>query len=225
MARCLLVLLTSLCLACSSGGTSDASRAELPSAGPRAEPPSAGPLAAAPAAGSFEALVEIDAAPGYKAFQGVWLVRDDGERWVVAYRPEPWLREFEKQRVRVTGERYTPEGQAIMVPHFRVHTLKRVEGNGQDPAPGADILEVGPEQRLEGVFEDRVGAPGTKLEGEPYRVFAASGGKEFLLANTPEDVKIGQKTTIRARAVELSPYVARRGGPYLWVLEADALKD
>lgn len=184
-------------LSCTSGPASDASRAEDPRA-----------------AESFEARVEIDPKPGYKAFQGVWLARDGGERLVLAYRPEPWLKSFEGQRVRATGERYVPEGQAIMAPHFRVHTLALV-----DTKDAMGIINVGPEQEIEGAFEDRVGAPGTKLEGEPYRVFQAEGGEAFLLVNTPEGAQPGKKTTIRARPVDLSPYVARRGGPYLWVLE------
>jgi len=217
MSRIPLVLVAAMSAACSPAPANAPASAPAPSTTPASLPTSA---ALARPQESFEATVQIDPKPGDKAFQGVWLAREDGERWVIAYRAEPWFQPFEGQRVRVTGERFIPEGQAIMAPHFRVDTLRRVDEGKADPS-ASPVIGLGPEQQLEGVFEDRVGAPGTKLEGEPYRVFTASGGESFLLSHAPEDAQPGRRVLIRARAVELSPYMARRGGPTLWVLEVE----
>ncbi len=172
-----------------------------------------------PVADSFEATVEIDAQPGGKKEQCVRLVRDDGERWIVAYRPEPWLQPFARKRVRVTGERYTPQGQAIMAPHYRLRTIELLES--QRMRSDALLARAGEEQTLTGVFSEKVGEPGTKLAGEPYTVFTTADGRTYLLANTPDSPRPGQSQTIRAREVEYSPYVARRSGPTLWVLAID----
>lgn len=166
----------------------------------------------------FNAVVRIDAQPGGKKFQGVWLERDDGERWVAAYRPEPWLKEFEGRRVRVTGWVYQPQGQAISATHFRIETLRLA---GPEAAADAQVVAVLAERRLSGTFQNRVGEPGTKLTGESYGVFAADDGVVYLLANDPEDGRPGRAASVRARVVELSPYVAHRGGTYLWVLKVE----
>ncbi|MCY1009770.1 hypothetical protein OV079_30250 [Nannocystis pusilla] len=170
-----------------------------------------------PVADEFTATVRVDAEPGDKKFQGVWLERDDGVRWVVAYRPEPWLAAFEGQRVQVTGAVYQPEGQAILAPHFRVETLRLAPGATTD-APFVAVLA---ERRLAGTFQERVGGPGTKLEGERYLVFEADDGTAYLLANAPAGGDSGRAATVKARVIEMSPYVARRGGPYLWVLDVE----
>jgi hypothetical protein len=185
-------------------------------AGPLETPLATTPAEATPSEDAtvqeFEAVVRVDERPGGKKFQGVWLERDGGERWVVAYRPEGWLRAFEGRRVRVTGEVYQPFGQAIAATHFRVATLRIV---GQEP--DAHLVSAGPARALVGEFAERVGAPGTKLEGERYTVFVA-GGTEYLLAGAPEDARPGARVKIEARAVEPSPYAAHRGGEHLWVL-------
>lgn len=167
----------------------------------------------------FAAVVRVDAKPGGKKFQGVWLERDDGERWVVAYRAEPWLVAFEGRRVDVTGAVYQPTGQAILATHFRIETL-RLAG----PESDAEFVAALAELRLSGTFKERVGESGTKLEGERYRVFEADDGAVYLLANYPERGEPGVAATVRARVVELSPYTAHRGGTYLWVLDVRPLQ-
>lgn len=183
------------------------------------EPQPATAPAQQPAAESFEATVEIDANPGRKGEQCVRLVRDDGERWIVTYRPEAWLQPFAHKRVRVTGERYTPPGQALMAPHYRLRTIALLES--QLMRSDALLASAGEEQTLTGAFSQKVGEPGTKLEGEPYTVFTTADGRAYLLANEPEGARPGETQTIHAREVELSPYMARRGGPTLWVLAID----
>ncbi|MFT3775729.1 MAG: hypothetical protein QM820_61060 [Minicystis sp.] len=163
----------------------------------------------------FEAVVRVDAQPQDKKFQGVWLERGDGEKWVVAYRPEGWLRGFEGKRVSVAGERYEPQGQAIMATHFRVHTIRVLDERAVD-APF--FVEVGPERKMAGRFVERVGEKGTKLEGEKYTVFEADDGVAYGLANAVE-ATAGVRVRVRARPVVVSPFVARRGGPSLWILD------
>jgi hypothetical protein len=190
--------------------------AQSPAAAPSDPPPMSAPVESNPDLEAFDAKIAIDAQPGGKKFQGVWLERDDGERWVVAYRPLGWLRAFEGERVHVTGERYQPHGQAIAGTHFRIATLRVV-----DPSLGAMFVEAGPERTYLGAFVELVGDPGTKGEGERYHVFDAEGEDRFLLANVPEDLVVGRPVTVKARTMAYSPFVAHRGGPMLWILEVE----
>jgi hypothetical protein len=165
----------------------------------------------------LDAIVEIDEKPGGKKFQGVWLVQDGGERWVISYRAEPWLREFEGLRVHARGERYTPEGQAINATHFRLAEMRVI-----DPQARLSLfVEVGPERTLTGVIREEVGAPGTKSEGERWHVLDSESDGRFMLVNTPEGIVLEQRIAVRARSIVFSPFVAHRGGPALWVLDVD----
>jgi hypothetical protein len=169
----------------------------------------------------FDAVVRVDEKPGGKKFQGVWLEREDGERWVVAYRPEAWLRVFEGRTVRVTGETYQPFGQAINSTHFRVFTLTvKEEKRGIGP-----LLGVGREQTLRGRFVDAVVPKGAKNEGDTYRTFVADGGAEFMIEEAPEGAPVGKSVQIVARAVEPDwSYHARRGGDYLWIIKVEEVE-
>ena len=164
----------------------------------------------------FDATVQFEHDPNGKQFHGVTLRRDDNTSWVVSYQPEPWLEPFADHRVHVTGEPYTPAGQALRRPHLRLHTLTLITTT--QTLDGPLLIAIGREQTLRGSFTDKVGAPGTKLAGEPYRVFTVTGGDTYLLANNPDGARPGQPQQIVAREVEYSPFVARRGGPTLWVL-------
>ncbi|MDC0721081.1 hypothetical protein [Nannocystis bainbridge] len=157
----------------------------------------------------FTATVQLANDPHGKQFHGVLLQPDDGEAWVVSYQPEPWLAAFADQRVRVTGEPYTPEGQALLRPHLRVHTLALVDPSRALTAPF--VISVGPEKSLRGTFTDEPG-------DEPHRVFTVEGGATYQLANAPDDARPGQPQQIVAREVELAPQGARHDGPTLWVL-------
>lgn len=159
----------------------------------------------------FEAVVAIDPRPGGKKLQAVWLVRDDGERWVIDYRPRGLWRPFEDERVQVTGARYEPEGQAIGAQHFRVDTMRTI-----DPESTSSLIALGPEQHLCGRLEIREGDPGSKMGGEGYPVFVAESGATYQLANHIE-AEPGP-LTIRAREATRSRFVAHAPGPLLWVL-------
>jgi len=54
----------------------------------------------------------------------------------------------------------------------------------------------------------RVGGPGTKLAGERDLVFEAD-GTAYLLAKVPVGGESGRAATVKARAVEMSPYAVR----------------
>ncbi|MBL9103247.1 MAG: hypothetical protein JNL82_20040 [Myxococcales bacterium] len=177
-----------------------------PPADARGEPPKEAPV-------EFEAVVRSDARPSGKKFQGVWLERADGERWVVAYRPQAWLRSFEGRAVRVTGETWEPEGQRVTATHFRVATLK-VERRGEGP-----ILAVGPEETLTGALRQATAPAGSKAEGSTWWVFA-TGEAEYEVEGAPDGVELAAgPATLVVRKVEPDmSYAARRGGPSLWIV-------
>ncbi len=165
---------------------------------------------------TFRATLEIDKEPGGKRFQGVWLVREDGERWVVDYRARDHWKPFEGATVEAVGRTWSPQGQAISATHFRVHSL-RVK-----PDAGTAWVYLGPEQKLSGRFEIRLGQAGSKLSGESWPVFIATGGGSYQLANevTLKD-KPGKRVEVTARPVERSPFTAHMPGPTLWILSID----
>lgn len=164
---------------------------------------------------AFEAVVRIDVEPGSKRLQAVWLERPDGERWIVAYRAEPWLVPFDGARVNVEGSRYSPGGQAVNAPHFRLDTLTVAD------EADATFASLGAEQTMSGRFVDDVGAPGTKLEGEHWPEFASADGKSYQLANRPEALVFETAVRITAREMQYSKFTAHRGGPMIWVLAID----
>jgi hypothetical protein len=161
----------------------------------------------------IRAVVVIDAKPGGKKFQGVWLEREGGEKWVISYRPDELWRSFENRAVRVRGETYQPRGQAIRATHFRVDWLALVEDD-----PNASLVEVKEEKGYRGAFQWFVWPADTKLAGDKTLVFE-SGGQQYFLANRPPQPTVGQELELRAREVVPSPYVARPGGPHLWIVD------
>lgn len=173
----------------------------------------------APVAEGFEAVVRVDAKPGGKKFQGVWLERKDGERWVVAYRPEAWLRRFEGRTVRVTGATYQPFGQAINATHFKIATLAVAERQGGV----GPWFGVGPELTLQGKFVQATGGPGTKAEGSTWWTFVTGAGKTFEVEGSAEEkIEAGVVVQVVARQVEPDmSYVARRGEDALWILKIE----
>ncbi len=173
----------------------------------------------APAVEGIEAVIRVDEKPGGKKFQGVWLELANGERWVVAYRPEEWLRGFEGRTVRVTGVTYQPFGQAINATHYRIATLE-VSGRQGGMGPW---FAVGPELTLTGTFARTTGAPGTKAEGSTWWMFVTSDGAEFEVEGSAvEKLEEGVAVQVVGRKVEPDmSYRARRGGDALWVLKVE----
>ena len=166
---------------------------------------------------AFEAVLQIEAKPGEKRLQGVWLERADGQRWIIAYRAEPCWRPFAGRRVRARGETYQPEGQAVLATHFRVRALELVDPKAE---PMAELIALGDEQVLSGSFQQMTWPAGSKLEGESQLVFERSDGTRYFLSGVPQAAPAaGQRVEVRAREATPSPYMAHPGGPHLFVLE------
>jgi hypothetical protein len=90
---------------------------------------------------TFDATVRIDDAPAGKRFpfQGAWLVDDDGQRWLAADSPEPWLEPFADRRVRVIGQREQPPEAPDKAPRVRIESLRLAT---EQPDPSASLVEV-----------------------------------------------------------------------------------
>lgn len=162
---------------------------------------------------TFEAKVEIDAKPGGKRLQAVWLVTGGSKR-VIDYRANEWWRPFEGRKVSVTGESYQPQGQAISASHFRVHSLELL-----DPTPDDPIWKVGKEEEVSGSFTTHTWPEKTKLAGETATIFRSDAGEDFWLHDSSAvSIELDKPVTIDARRVEPSNFVARPGGAYLWVV-------
>lgn len=161
----------------------------------------------------FTATVRIDAQPGGKRFQGVWLERDDGERWVIDYRPRDCWRPLEDLQVHAIGSTYTPPGQAITATHFEVSMLTVI-----DPSPEARLVAVGPEKTLSGTVLTESGSAGSKSEGSSWLVFRSEDGVSRTLYNPSMLGTLTGSVTLTGRSVELSPYAAHIAGPQLCIL-------
>ena len=167
------------------------------------------------AADEREAIVRIDAEPGSKQFQGVWLELG-GERWVIDYRARGLWKPFEDHAVIVAGECYTPRGQAIGATHFRVDRMRFMKPErGRGP-----ILELGPEQMLRGAFAEHAFPAGSKRADSPARTFVDDAGTSYWIAGGDGLPAAGTAARVKARVVtpDLS-YVAQPSGPNLWILD------
>lgn len=196
-------LLLPLLLACGKSTT-----------GSSAEPTAASAAPAEEAELDFTATLTIDAEPGGKRFQGVWLREENGKSWLVAYRKrEPWTW-FEGQQVEVSGRPYSPDprAQQILADHIHVVSLRLTE---QAIEAGADPIGLGPSTEMTGTFTQHTGKAGSKIEGQTWTTFEVEGqGMPYQVRNA--DGREGEQT-IRARVVSRSPYVARMGGDEIWV--------
>lgn len=163
----------------------------------------------------FTATVRIDPRPGGKKLQGVWLEREDGERWVIDYRPRDCWLPLQDIAVTATGERYEPQGQAISAPHFRVSVLRVLK-----VTPEAGLVAVGEEQTLTGTLLTAAGEPGSKSEGSTWTEFKDADGPVWPLYNPSALGELTGAVTLTVREVELSPFSAHIGGPQLCILDA-----
>jgi hypothetical protein len=182
--------------------------------------PEAGPEADAPqepsASQTLRGTLEIDGKPGGKKFQGVWIIADNEVRHVISYRADPWWRPFEGLQVEARGHSFAPRGQAISAAHFRVEQLEVI-----DPSPDDRLVSIAAERELTGAFTIYTWPEGAKLEGETTTVFRTDDGAQYWLSGVPDPAPaLHRPVRITAREVEPSPFMARPGGPYLWVIEA-----
>jgi len=166
-----------------------------------------------PATMKFDATVAIDAKPGSKQFQGVWLVRADGSRLLIDYRATGLWRPFEKQKVTATGRTYYPRGQAIKAKHFRVETLQMV-----DKQSTASIIRIGPVKTLNGAFSTHTVRAGAKGGGQQRTVFTSKSATTYQVMNPA--AALPGAAVVTAREIERSPFISHVGGPALWILSA-----
>lgn len=190
-----------------------AAPASDPDAAPKPAPPGAGTV-------NVSAVVKIDAKPGGKKFQGVWLHTDSGRRLVVSYRAHEHWRAFEGRRVEAQGKHYQPEGQAIMADHFRVTSIVV-----PDPTPDDEIVWMSAEEDYEGEFQRYEWPKGSKGAGGNSTVFRSDDGRRFWLHHVPDPLP-PMGTPVKVRGIEYGPsnFAARPGGSYLWVLKVRATK-
>jgi hypothetical protein len=200
-------------------GLSGCPRRPGPMPGPAPEATDAS--SAHPDSSSFEGIVRVAEEPkehSGKRFLGAWIERDGGERWVIDYSYETPYHELRDRRVRVDGETWLPEGQAVLAKHFRVRSMVPI---GKDPS--APLVRIGARRTVRGRFEMKTFPKDTKLEGESMRVFVDEAGTTHYLAHLPSGPPpMGVPVTLDAHDVEPSPYIQRVGGPYLWVREIDS---
>lgn len=158
---------------------------------------------------AITATLRIDAQPGPRHFQGVWL--EHGERrWIVDYRARDLWRPFEQLEVAVTGYCFVPYGEAINASHFAIETLRVA-----DRKAARELLGLGPEIALTGTFAERAHPAGSKLAGSAESVFEADGVSYAIAGGEPGTAV----ATVLARKVEINPsYAATSGGAQLWIV-------
>ncbi|MBL8684638.1 MAG: hypothetical protein JNK05_36015 [Myxococcales bacterium] len=168
---------------------------------------------------TLRGVLQIDPRPGAKKFQGVWLATDDGERFVLDYRERLLWTPFDGSVVAVTGEHYSPSGQAIHAQHFRVQQLRFIDR----PSRARELVGFGPERALRGAFVSESAPRGSKLEGSSMMFFRCDDGAQYALFGIEAGAGIAIDTPVhvKAREVELNrAWAASVGGPHLWVASA-----
>jgi hypothetical protein len=169
----------------------------------------------APPLKEYRATLRIDAQPGGKKFQGVWLDFGDDTRWVIDYRPRELWRGFADHEVTVTGHCYRPFGQAINAPHFRVATMSFV----RRPATAVPYFSIGPERWITGAFRTLTFPAGSKRAGDQEPRFHDEHGTAYHVAGEASSTVEGP-ATIRARVLERNrAYTATTGEDDLWIVE------
>lgn len=168
-----------------------------------------------PATTEYSATIRIDAEPGGKKFQGVWLEFAADRRWVIDYRPRELWRGFQDAEVIVTGTCYRPFGQAISATHFKVERMRFAA----PPKRSVPFFELGPEQLMKGSFVEQAAPAGSKLAGSHQLEFQADDGTTYGIAGTSGSAPAPGAAKVTARSVKLNlAYAATTGGPHLWIL-------
>lgn len=159
------------------------------------------------------AIVRVDAEPGGKRFQGVWLELGDQTRWVIAYRARGLWTPFADTQVVVTGHCYRPHGQAINATHFHVDTMRPV-----DRKDARRFLAVHPEQLVRGQVVVAEAEAGSKAALSSLQHFREDGGTTWWVAGSDERLSIGRRMTAQVRVVEISlSWAATVDGPHVWI--------
>lgn len=202
-------------LACGSVTTAPRDEVAIPTPGTGAAITTAAPRRSPSPEESVVGVLRVAArpdAPNTK-LDGVWLEREDGARWVLAYHSDKLWESFADERVRVTGAQYEPEEEASVGGiHFRVDSLELADRSADVNGP---FISFGPEESISGVLGEYEYPKGTKLEGSRIGTFEAS-GSSFLVLHIAEGVQVGS-VTVRARKVHVNPFQSRIPGTRLWI--------
>ena len=171
------------------------------------------PFILPPPSGSLLGIIEVDPkdSDDGKKLQGVWLVSADGKKLLVAYNTRSLWAQFEGKTVSVTGESYTPSGQAMTADHYRIESLKVTP-----PEKATLYVSAGPEIKLQGTMQLVKGEPGSKMADERWWVFN-SGGLTYQILNHAGWRLKKPEVTLTAHRVERSPFSAHMSGPSLWI--------
>jgi len=174
-----------------------------------------------PAAEEVHATLRIDATPGPKHFQGVWLELAADKRWVIDYRPNELWRGFDGQAVIVTGHCYVPFGEALRATHFKVERM-RFAARGTRVVP---FFEVGPERLMRGMLVEHAWPAGSKLAGSSEVRFRPDapidGVTDFQIAGGlgSDGPTFDTPIKIKARALVINrAYTATASGDSIWIL-------
>ncbi|AKT41257.1 hypothetical protein [Chondromyces crocatus] len=154
-----------------------------------------------------------------KQFLGVLLHLGDGSSWVISQYGKSPFHDLHGVRMRVEGTPYEPSDQSLAFPHLS--TEKMTLGAG---VKDAHYVEIHGEQRIEGRFERHTLPEGSKLAGMKVLRFVDTQDQPFLVARSPlgDDQMqqlVGRPVMLTAFRVEPSRFIARLGGPYLWIRE------
>ncbi|MEO8703998.1 MAG: hypothetical protein ABI867_28365 [Kofleriaceae bacterium] len=163
----------------------------------------------------YRATLRIDAQPGGKKFQGVWLDFGGAKRWVLDYRTNDLWESFQDAEVRVTGHCYEPFGQAIQAVHFEVDTLTFASA----PKMAVPYFAIGPKRLYRGSFIATTAPPGSKLAGTVTTKFQVTSGKAYAMASSLDVHGRSGAAAITARELEINlAYTATTGDPRVWVI-------
>lgn len=165
----------------------------------------------------LQGKLTINAHPGGKRFQGVWVVVD-GHKHLISYRANPWWRPFEGRAVQAWGEPYTPQGQAIMADHFRIRRLELA-----DPKPEDTIIAILGRQDWVGEFVVHTWPKGSKLEGTTAPAFRTDSGDVYLLVNPGEQGESTGRVRMHGHMAEYSAFAARPSMAHVWIADVSTV--
>lgn len=181
---------------------------------------------------SKEKAEDDEGRPRRMVFSGVTLqpenrkseARPGFDQIVASYSQSAVWRALDGKRVSVLAMPYHPEGRAIAGDHMDVLEARLVEQTAT-----STVIGFGRQRKLEGAFREHTIPAGQKASGEKVLYFDVKGGASYEIFDgfreSAERPKMGEPMTIEAHEVDLSKFMQRRGGPFLWVRRVPPRKE